>query len=114
MNEQREQAYSNLINQLLICPNGQEAEILQQNRELLDNGFLQTATYYARKLQEDGKEQPAAFLLNLVQQLSQVNLAHNEHQTYLDFLLEILRKINSGANQKQIYLLFQQNLDKLN
>ena len=61
MDEQRVQAYLNLINTLLTCPNGQEPEILQQNRELLDDGFLQTANYYAQQLQEDGKKTTSSF-----------------------------------------------------
>ena len=41
MNEQRLQAYYQLIQQLLSCPHGEEAAILQANRDLLDVGFLQ-------------------------------------------------------------------------
>lgn len=40
MNEQRRDAYLNLIQQLLSCPNGEEAEILAANRDLLDAEFL--------------------------------------------------------------------------
>jgi hypothetical protein len=40
MNEQRAQAYLNLINQLLTCNNGDEPRILQENRELLDKGLM--------------------------------------------------------------------------
>jgi len=41
MDEQRLQAYQQLIQQLLSCPNGEEAAILAANTELLDVGFLQ-------------------------------------------------------------------------
>ena len=40
MNEQRTQAYLNLINQLLTCKEGDETKILQENRELLDQGLI--------------------------------------------------------------------------
>ena len=40
MNEQRQQAYLNLIQQLLDCANGEEAEILAANQDLLDAEFL--------------------------------------------------------------------------
>jgi hypothetical protein len=35
MNEQRTQAYLNLINQLLSCNNGDEPRIVQKNQELI-------------------------------------------------------------------------------
>ncbi len=41
MNEQRLQAYFQLIQNLLDCPSGEEPEILAANRELLDADFVQ-------------------------------------------------------------------------
>ena len=41
MNEQRTQAYVNLIEQLLACAEGEELNILQANQELIDSEFLQ-------------------------------------------------------------------------
>ncbi|WP_414551675.1 hypothetical protein [Anabaena sp. CCY 0017] len=41
MDEQRQQAYSQLIESLLKCPDGEEPEILAAHTELLDAGFLQ-------------------------------------------------------------------------
>ncbi|GCA74246.1 hypothetical protein MiTe_01070 [Microcystis aeruginosa NIES-2520] len=42
MNEQRAQAYVNLIEQLLACANQEELNnILQANQELIDPQFLQ-------------------------------------------------------------------------
>jgi len=41
MDEQRLQAYFNLIESLLNCPSGEEIEILQANLELIDDGFAQ-------------------------------------------------------------------------
>jgi hypothetical protein len=40
MDEQRIQAYFELIGQLLNCPEGQEGEILQAHQDLLDSGLL--------------------------------------------------------------------------
>ncbi|GCL50687.1 hypothetical protein NIES3804_22550 [Microcystis aeruginosa NIES-3804] len=40
MNEQRTQAYVNLIEQLLACAEGEEPNILQANQELIDSDFL--------------------------------------------------------------------------
>ncbi len=41
MNEQRAQAYVNLIQQLLTCTDDEEPNILQANQELIDPQFLQ-------------------------------------------------------------------------
>ena len=41
MNEERSQDYLNLINMLLNCPSGEEAQILNANQDLLDAGLLQ-------------------------------------------------------------------------
>jgi len=41
MNEQRTQAYLNLINQSLTCNEGDESRILQENQELLNEGLVQ-------------------------------------------------------------------------
>ena len=86
MNEQRVQAYFNLINTLLTSPDGHEPQILQQNSELLDEGFLQAATYLAQQLQQNGREKQATFLLNLVRQLSEPNLAQKKQQKYLQLI----------------------------
>lgn len=40
MNPERQQAYLNLINQLLNSPSGEEAEILKTHPELLDDGLV--------------------------------------------------------------------------
>ncbi|OKH57947.1 hypothetical protein NIES2130_17410 [Scytonema sp. HK-05] len=40
MNEQRQQAYLDLIERLLNCPSGEEPEVLQANQDLLDAEFL--------------------------------------------------------------------------
>ncbi|MGB3761478.1 MAG: hypothetical protein WBA07_34720 [Rivularia sp. (in: cyanobacteria)] len=38
MNEQPQQVYLNLVEQLLDCPNGEEGEILAANQDLVDGG----------------------------------------------------------------------------
>lgn len=40
MDEQPQQVYLNLIQQLLSCPDGEEGEIFAANQNLLDAGFL--------------------------------------------------------------------------
>ncbi|TRU31537.1 MAG: hypothetical protein EWV50_05180 [Microcystis aeruginosa Ma_MB_F_20061100_S20] len=50
MNEQRTQAYLNLINQLLSCNDGDEPRILRENQELLDEGLVQVMVAVAQCL----------------------------------------------------------------
>ena len=71
MDEQRLQAYYQLIQQLLSCPNGEEAAILQANTELLDVGFLQAVVGVAETFTQQGEENTANWLLSLASQLSE-------------------------------------------
>jgi hypothetical protein len=55
MDEQRTQAYVNLIEQLLTCTDGEELnKILQANQELIDTDFLQEMENYATWLEQQG------------------------------------------------------------
>ena len=58
MKENRAQAYLQLIDTLLNCPNGEEAQILQDNLELVDLGFVEVCKKVAAQLAETGKEKP--------------------------------------------------------
>ncbi|MBW3586179.1 MAG: hypothetical protein KY448_10135, partial [Cyanobacteria bacterium 0813] len=71
MEENRAQAYLQLIHTLLNAPNGDEPQILQDNSELLDRGFLETCELVASTLAEQGGENGANFLRNLASQLWQ-------------------------------------------
>ncbi len=72
MNEQRAQAYINLIKQLLACTDDEELNnILQANQELIDPEFLQVMENYATWLEQRGNNNPAAWLRNIAQQLGQ-------------------------------------------
>jgi hypothetical protein len=52
MDEQRAQAYVNLIQQLLACTDDEELNnILQANQELIDPEFLQVMENYATGLE---------------------------------------------------------------
>ncbi|HAT13166.1 MAG TPA: hypothetical protein DCS91_05965, partial [Microcoleaceae bacterium UBA11344] len=55
MNSERQQAYLNLINQLLTCPSGEEAEILKTHPELLDDGLVAAMLEEADNLREKGE-----------------------------------------------------------
>ncbi|GBL12803.1 hypothetical protein MTo_00090 [Microcystis aeruginosa NIES-1211] len=72
MNEQRAQAYVNLIEQLLACTDDEELNnILQANQELIDPEFLQLMENYATGLEKQGNNNDAAFLRDMAQQLGQ-------------------------------------------
>ena len=46
MNQQRTEAYINLIQQLLNCPSQEaEAQLLHQYRELIDAGFVEVCEW---------------------------------------------------------------------
>ena len=55
MNSERQQAYLNLINQLLNSPSGDEAEILKSHPELLDDGLVAAMLEEADNLREQGE-----------------------------------------------------------
>jgi hypothetical protein len=72
MDEQRTQAYINLIEQLLTCTDDEELNnILQANQELIDPDFLQVMETYATWLEEQGNNNPVTWLLYIAQQLGQ-------------------------------------------
>ena len=101
MEENRAQAYLQLIHTLLNCPNGEEPQILQDNSELLDRGFLETCELVASTLAEQGGENGANFLRNLASQLWQLidmndngdnkKSAGENFQEYANFFLELLQ-----------------------
>ncbi|MFM5960943.1 MAG: tetratricopeptide repeat protein, partial [Dolichospermum sp.] len=121
MNEQRTQAYLNLINQLLSCNSGDEPRILQENQELLDRGLVEVMVAVAQQYGEAGNENEAQFLMNMAQQLAQAlglldnatTESENTSDEYLDFLMETLLKISENPNPQVIYTFWAQNLDKL-
>ncbi|MCA2624381.1 MAG: tetratricopeptide repeat protein [Microcystis sp. M20BS1] len=121
MNEQRTQTYLNLINQLLSCNDGDEPRILQENRELLDEGLVQVMVAVAQQYENAGRENEARWLMNMAQQLAQAlgllgeetTATANTPRDYLNFLMKTLLKISENRNPQVIYPFWEQNLDKL-
>ena len=58
MDETRAQAYLQVIQRVLNCPKGEEAQILQDNLKLLDLGFVEVCKKVAAQLAETRKEKP--------------------------------------------------------
>ena len=125
MNEQRTQAYLTLIQQLLQCNSGQEAEVLNANRELVDAGLVQIMIQSAEVLRERGDRNGADFLIYLARQLAEL-LGSSENVTadnsspeatleeYLDFLMQLLwTTTESKVDPDVVYPILKRNLDKL-
>jgi tetratricopeptide (TPR) repeat protein len=64
MNSEREQAYLNLINQLLTCGSGEEAEVLETHPELRDDGLVAAMLEEAENLRRFGQLNNANRLMN--------------------------------------------------
>ena len=108
MNEQRAQAYVNLIQQLLTCANGEEPNILQANQELIDPQFLQEMENYATGLEQQGNNNPAAWLRNMAQQLGQYFKPQaGSIEEYQDFLSEVLQAEYESNDPAVVYPILQ-------
>ncbi|MEZ2225421.1 MAG: tetratricopeptide repeat protein [Microcoleus sp.] len=125
MDETRAQAYLQLIQTLLTCPNGEEPQILQDNLELLDRGFLQACEVIAENLTQQGQENAASFLRNLASQLGQFldgkdegdsdNSEGENSQEYANFILELLQaEQDSNSDIKVIYPMLAERQHLLN
>ncbi|MEZ2317581.1 MAG: tetratricopeptide repeat protein, partial [Microcoleus sp.] len=125
MDETRAQAYLQLIQTLLTCPNGEEPQILQDNLELLDGGFLQACEVIAENLTQQGQENAASFLRNLASQLGQFldgkdegdsdNSEGENPQDYVRFIAELLQaEENSNSDIKVIYPILAKRQHLLN
>jgi CHAT domain-containing protein/Flp pilus assembly protein TadD len=70
MNEERQNAYNQLIYSLRNCASGKELEILSAHPDLLDDGLLKTIAVAAKILAQRGDEKGANFFRKLARQLS--------------------------------------------
>ncbi|MDB9505745.1 CHAT domain-containing protein [Microcystis aeruginosa CS-338/01] len=109
MNEQRAQAYVNLIEQLLTSTDDQELNnILRANQELIDPQFLQEMENYATGLEEQGNHNPAAWLRDMAQQLGQfLNPQAGSIEEYQEFLLVLQAVYEINCDHKVAYLILQ-------
>ena len=115
MNEQRTQAYLNLINQLLSCNDGDEPRIVQKNQELLDEGLVQVMVAVAQQYGNAGRENEVRWLLNMAQQLAEyISRQKFTIEEYKTFLLDIVLAANkSNSDVAIIYPILKQHQDKL-
>ncbi|OCR01394.1 hypothetical protein BCD67_23360 [Oscillatoriales cyanobacterium USR001] len=116
MNEERIEAYLRVIQELLGCENGQEAETLNSYPDLLDAGLVQTMEMVAVRIAEDGNEDAAVFLQEIAVQLAEVlDLSSSEglSSEYFNFLGELLQAISENPDPEIIYPILQANEEKL-
>ncbi|MEC4984364.1 MAG: hypothetical protein SAJ37_03600 [Oscillatoria sp. PMC 1068.18] len=102
---QRLEAYHTLTQQLLDCPRGEELELLEANRELIDPQFIAVTEAKAIELAEAGNTEEAQFLQAFAAQLKQafaevaevVNRegAESRAQTYL-MLIDGMLQCSTG------------------
>ena len=119
MDEQRLQAYLNLIRSLLICPSGEESQILQANSELVDAGLVQVMLERANDLRIENNLDDANSLMTLAGHLmgsySNTMPDKSSPSTYLTFLTEVLQATaDSNGDTNVIYALLQDNFNLVN
>ena len=69
MNPERQQAYLDLIERVLSCPNGQALEVLSSCSDLIDAGFVQMLIEVSASMARAGNENTADFLVQLARSL---------------------------------------------
>ena len=113
MDEQRLNAYLELIQALLECPNGEEDDILNANRELVDADFVQIVEAEAENMAEKGNSN-AAWLQSLARYLANNVSNTATPEEYFYFLKEVLQAtMESEGNPQVVYPILKQNFDKL-
>lgn len=67
---QRQEQYFQLIDELLRCPNGQEPEILEEKVDLIDENFIKTLMQVATAMAHDNNQEGAQFLIFIARELA--------------------------------------------
>ena len=127
MDEQRIQAYVELIRMLLVCPEfiepllappgGKEGELLAERVKLVDAGLVAVMEAYVESLRKQGNKQEVDSLLGMVERLKAVlritegNLLNPAAGDTAEFLVEILQMIDqTQGNRLQVYAFFSANM----
>ena len=109
--------YLDLVEQLLKSPLGEEQQILNDNRNLIDADLTQHMLQVADDLLKQGDFSNADRLMTLAGQLLGAYnnaSATTASETNYDFLIHILQAISdSNADPEVVYLLIQASLDQL-
>ncbi|MGD1807121.1 hypothetical protein ACP6PL_17030 [Dapis sp. BLCC M126] len=70
MEEQRQEQYYELIDKLVKCPNGKEPDVLDENLELVDAGFVSVLMQVGQAQIHHGNQDGAKFLFHLARELA--------------------------------------------
>jgi CHAT domain-containing protein/tetratricopeptide (TPR) repeat protein len=118
MNEQRQQDYLNLIQELLTCPNGEEVNILNAHLHLIDGDLVQVMAQVAEMMAQQGDKNTAKFLTDWAQQITAYldnSSSATSPEEYIKFLREVLQATaESNGNAQVVYPILSANQDKLN
>ena len=113
MDEQRMQAYVGLIEQLLGCPQGEEAALLQAHGELVDAGLVAVMGQYADWLESLG-DRNAGRLRQLAQMLELGSPFNQSLEEASAFGMEMMQLIHeTRGDQTQVYEFFEANVGRL-
>ena len=88
MSQSRQEQYFNLIDQLMRCPNGEEPNVLTENSELLDQGFIESLVQVSTMMAHEDNPDGAKFLIHVARQLA-------KNWVYILKFLLIVRTVNS-------------------
>jgi hypothetical protein len=118
MDEQRVEAYVNLIQQLLGCESGTEGTILQQHADLVDAGLLVMMEQFADWMEIQGNasaEYARQFVTHLAQILGKAEPKQIEVQDAVSFATEVIHLIvQTRGDRNQVYRFLRANLTRLN
>jgi tetratricopeptide (TPR) repeat protein len=121
--EQRFQAYLNLVDRLLRCSCDQESQILSANPDLVDAGLMQMLEQMSEVMAQKGDQNTAdclsyfaclvadALSLSSSSTLSSSPRPNPKHQLF--FLMQVLKLTGSYQNPGIVYSLLQPNLNLL-
>jgi CHAT domain-containing protein/tetratricopeptide (TPR) repeat protein len=129
MDEQRKQAYLQLLLELFNSETGQKAEILASRKDLVDEGLVTTVLTMAEMLVEQHgqkAESKVRWLVGFAEDLAgqlgidlgseeDTGKISNDPEAQLRFLLQVLRSVfDSYSDPEVVYPLLMQNLGLLN
>jgi CHAT domain-containing protein/tetratricopeptide (TPR) repeat protein len=110
MDEQRLQAYLELIQSLLACPNGEENTVMNAYQELADIGLIAVMEVVATQMLTDGQSNNAEFLQDFATQLTDY-LQGNSDRDAMEFLQQLfLAEMENEDATIAIHDLMQNNL----
>ena len=115
--EERFELYHQLIQQLLVCSEGEELQLLQANSDLVDLGLLIAMHQAANYFTENDNSNVAQWLRNIAQELAKkmdFNSPDEMYQEYFNCLREILNAVAENPSAEAIYPLLKNHLEKLN